>query len=504
MRSFAYAILCPLLMMSLASLAGTSPIEKPKLIVVIVIDQFRSDFLTRFESQFQKDGFRALMKDGAYFPFGEYDVLQAMTGPGHATILTGAYPYQTGIPINDWYDQTIQDSMYCVEDRSQETVGAPMREHVGTSPKNLIGTTLGDEMKNAGMSSKVVTVALKDRAAILMGGHRADLAVWFDGASTRWVSSKYYLKDGKLPGWMETLNEEASKNKCDLASPCGTQVTLKAFHGALKNFKLGQGSATDLIAVSFSSHDYVGHMHGPNSREIGVMTLSEDAAVAEIRGAVAKAVPGGLKNVLFVLTADHGVAPSTKYLLETGIETGRIDEGKIAEEIERVLAKKYGAPKNGKWLRDVVDFNFFLDERSIRSGGLDLEKIEMDVKDILLKNPAFAQAVTRGEWEARKLPPGMFGRKVDRTFFRGRSGNVIGIQKPFFINESKNAANHMSGYSYDRTVPILFAGPGIRGGVYADPAEVVDIAPTLSFLLGIVPPAVSEGKVLKQALSIAK
>src|SRR5690606_8955064 len=143
-------------------------------------------YISRFESKFSKNGFKALINDGAYFPYGEYDVLQSMTGPGHATVLTGAYPYQMGIPLNDWYDQKTRSKLYCVEDPGVKTVGAPDRPHVGTSPKNLIGTTVGDELKNISQKSRVLSVAVKDRAAILMGGHRANLSFWYDDETHRW------------------------------------------------------------------------------------------------------------------------------------------------------------------------------------------------------------------------------------------------------------------------------------------------------------------------------
>lgn len=254
-----------------------------------------------------------------------------------------------------------------------------------------------------------------------------------------------------------------------------------------------------MLTISFSSHDYAGHRYGPNSTEMRDMTVAEDKAVADIRSAVQAQVPGGLKDVLFVLTGDHGVAPSPEYLSAAGVEAGRIDEHGLVKEMNLALNKKYGQPKQREWVRSSQDFNFFLDEENIRQAKLNLGAVEADLKEILIKNPAFAHVFTGSEYENHQLPPGMFARKIEKTYYRGRSGHVVAIQKPFYINGTKGGASHMTGYVYDRTVPIIFSGFGIKNGLYPT-AEVVDIAPTIAFLIGVLPPALSEGHVLSQAL----
>ena len=474
--------------------------KRPRLVVFIVIDQFRADYLTRFQSQFRKDGFNALIKEGAYFPFGEYDILQSMTCPGHATVLTGAYPYQMGIPLNDWFDQSTNSMRYCAEDPDYKLIGST-RAHAGTSPQALIGTTVGDELKNIDIPSRTISVSLKDRSAIMMGGHRADLAFWFDYRDWRFLSSTYYLKDGRLPNWLEALNKNVSNIKCDLVTPCSADITVLAFKAALAELMNSKDkNRTDLLALSFSAHDFAGHRFGPNAPEMKAMTLAEDKAIADIRASIAKSVPGGLSQTLFVLTGDHGVAPTPEYLSSTGIPTGRIDEKILRQQIEEKLSKKFGTPNDASWLGYIIDFNFFINEQTAKKMGADIEKIETEIKAMLVADPRFAHVITRTEVEARKLPPGQFERQILKTYFRGRSGHVIGLQKPFYLNGSDNPANHLTGYTYDRMVPILFSGFGIKNGLFAEKAEVVDIAPTLSFLLGILPPALAEGKVLKQIL----
>ena len=492
-------ILCICLGLVSIAKADTWPGAKPKLVVLVVIDQFRADYLSRFKNKFSENGFKALIADGAYFPFGEYDVMQSMTAPGHATVLTGAYPYQMGIPLNEWYDQKSKSVQYCVDDSSAKTVGGLQQEGDGRSPKNLLGTTVGDELKNADIPTRVYSIALKDRAAILMGGHRADLAMWYENKSSQWVSSDYYLKDRIVPAWMKVLNSKTTE-KCNTTQVCGINLTVQAAQAAIEKLKLGSEKTTDVLAISFSSHDFAGHMYGPNAPEMELMTLAEDKAIENLRMTIQNKVPGGLKDVIFILTGDHGIPPSGDYLKNTGIDFGAIDEKNLVLEIEKSLSKKFGSDKTSKWINFVSDFNFYLDENLLRDKKLKSADVENEVKIILSKQSGFAHVITKSEVEKRQLPPGMFERQILKTFYAGRSGHVIALPKAFYTNVSHNHVTHMTSYTYDRSVPIIFSGMGIRKGTYAEKAEVVDIAPTLSFLLGVLPPALNEGRVLKEIL----
>ena len=200
--------------------------QKPKLVVLLVIDQFRADYLTRFQDRFLPakgakgsiGGFQYLVEKGAWFPQAQYDLLQNMTGPGHATLLTGAYPYLTGIPNNEWYDKERKAPVYCVEDRSIQWFGGSPDEHAGSSPRNLIGSTLGDELKMVSASSRVVSIALKDRAAILMGGHRADAVIWMDPFRFQWTSTPFYFENGELPEWVRVVNSGLAAKKHTLVA----------------------------------------------------------------------------------------------------------------------------------------------------------------------------------------------------------------------------------------------------------------------------------------------
>lgn len=517
--------------------------NRPKLVLLVVFDQFRADYLTRFRSRLmpamqggQIGGFQYLMTKGAYYPFSEYELLQAMTGPGHATIATGSYPYQNGVATNKWFNRDTGERVYCAEDKAVATVGAPVVDpHVGTSPKNLVGSTFGDEMKNAGLPSRVVSVSLKDRSAIFMGGYRADLALWFDPVPYQFVSSKFYLPDGKLPDWVNKLNDKVTATKgkpttLDLqgpqtgfsmadglkgmkfplqvsvgqressAFPFGLEVTADAAIAAMDAYKLGNGKSTDVLAVSFSSHDYLGHYFGPNSPALEEMTVVDDQVLSRLLNAVNKRVPGGLANVDIVLTGDHGVAPIPDFLKPNRVDAGYLEMEKILSKIDERLTKKFGKLKSGtSWFTYFADLNFYLNREAIAAADIDREKVELEAKNAFLANEGVAHVFTASDYRARRLPPGMFERAILKTYYPSRSGDLVLIPKPFWF-EHDDTADHQTTYPYDRMVPLLLTGPHFKAGVYSNPAKVVDIAPTLSFILGTLPPAGSEGRVLSESL----
>ena len=507
---------------------------KPKLVLVLVVDQFRADYLTRYAKRFlpaegksgDVGGYGWLMKRGAYFPFAEYDALQCMTGPGHAMISSGAYPYQMKIPLNYWWDRETGKAVYCTEDAASPIVGHESKK-AGMSPRNFVGTTLGDELKNAGYPARVVSIALKDRAAVLMGGKRADFALWFEPKPFKWLSSKYYVPNEKLPAWVDKLNADIAAKKDQAyvwevgqdplgltvnpngfkrestyggkestSWPFGLEITATAAEAAIDEFKLGRGKATDLLMVSFSAHDYLGHHLGPNSLEMQEMTVVEDRLIAKLLNKIRKTTPGGLKDVVVVLTGDHGIPPKPEWAKENRIDAGEVPGVKLKEKIEARLDAKFGKPKS-EWLPFTWDLNYFISPWALKETKAKREDVEIEIKEELKTVPGVAYVFTRTDYENHRLPPGIFERQILKTYVPARNGDVIAIPQPFFQNEEAGyATTHMTGYTYDRTVPIVFAGMKIKPGVHATKAEVVDIAPTLAFILGILKPAGSDGRVL--------
>jgi predicted AlkP superfamily pyrophosphatase or phosphodiesterase len=535
---------------SRSSILTTSEFKKPKLVVLLVIDQFRADTIQKFKSRFlpakngsKVGGFNYLLSQGAYYPYAEYDLIGCMTGPGHATLLSGSYPYQNGVASNDWYDRATGTRMYCAQDINTKTVGAnPSKKTVGTSPKNLLSTTVGDELKNAGFQSQVISIALKDRAAIFMGGHRADLALWYDQESMKWVSSEYYLKDKTLPAWVVELNSVLEKNKDKtfewtptpsslnlsvsdphiikndwntasgltfphstklnsrgvLRLPYGLEITRDAAKSAITHYALGNHAHPDLLAVSFSSHDYLAHAFGHRSAEIEDMTLHEDKVISELLNHLNTTVKGGLSEVAIVLSADHGGPHNPEILLEDKVPAGRV---KIDfDKIERRLKEELGAPKNKKWIAYEADLNYFFDLENFKNNPEKQKKAELILKDELLSTPGIAYAISQTDYKERHLPPGIHGEQVLKTFYPARSGDVVAILKPYYM-EYGDTVSHQTGYTYDRMVPMIFTGRFFKSNsTHFEKSKVIDIAPTLSALLGIVPPPLAEGRVLNEAL----
>jgi predicted AlkP superfamily pyrophosphatase or phosphodiesterase len=255
--------------------------------------------------------------------------------------------------------------------------------------------------------------------------------------------------------------------------------------------------------VSFSSHDYLGHRFGPNSREMEEMTVDEDKRISQILNHVKKSLPNGLKDVVVVMTADHGVAPNADWAKAKKIDAGRINEEKIGEELSAYLNEAFGKPNQGNWVELSYDFNIYLNLAAIEAKKLDLAQVEAKAKSFLEKVPGAAFIVSSTDIKARRLPPGILERQLLKSFYFGRNGNLMIIPKPFFT-PADDPVIHITGYSYDRTVPIILVGRSIKPGVYPNRAEVVDIAPTLSFLTGVIPPALSEGRVLSEAIAVGK
>ncbi len=511
---------------------------RPRLVVVVSIDQFRADFLTRHHSRFlpKRDakgegGFRFLMEEGAYFPYSEQVLAQAMTGPGHASILSGTLPYHTGIPSNYWYDSKSGKKMYCTSDESVRIVGSSAaKKDGGMSPRNFNGTTLGDELNLSGEKSKVVSIALKDRASILMGGRRPDLAIWFEPKAYRWVTSSYYWDKDQLPDWLSQLNSrvDAKKGKKvswtiegsgsgvsttqsfphlteigsyeSLSGPVGIDLSVEAAEAALSGFELGKDDSPDILAVSLSTHDYIGHQYGPNSRESEEITAYEDQALSRLIQSIKRQVPGGLNEVVFVLTADHGAPSHPDWVNQIGIPSGKFKDEELVGELEKALQKKWGTPSDSKgWIAFHYDLGFTFSPEALRKSKVSKRQLEETARTFLEQQPGVHRVLTASDAQAGLRVLGGWSERWISTYYPGRSPDVVIIPQPGFMSEG-DGVSHQTSWAYDRLVPIVFFGKGIKKGVYPEPARVIDIAPTLAWLLGVLPPAMSEGQLLKSAL----
>ncbi len=479
-------------------------LKKPKLVIVLVIDQFRADFLTRFQKTFMDEkvksevgGFNFLMKNGAYFPNAEYNVLQSMTCPGHAMIMSGALPHENGIVLNEWFEKKTNKKIYCVSD-----------DEYKLSPRRLKGTTLGDELKNVYKSSKVYSIALKDRSSIMLGGYRADLALWIDNDEMKWTTSSFYRND--IPDWVKAENEKLVKNyklskenikeaKKDLATYLGVKITVDMAIKAIQEEKLGKNVSPDILAISFSTHDMSGHTNGPDSLEIRGISHVEDREISRLLNVVKKSL-GSLDDVTVVLTADHGIAPNVETSQANKIDSGKIDYDEVYKKVNERLTKKFGKPSKD-WIQGHRSFHFYLNEENFTDKPELKALVQAEMKTVVKTIHGVRDVATSNEIDNGKFPIGEIGEQLKRQYLAGISGDVILIPEPFYMEKDDNCTTHITGYSYDRSVPLILMGKNFKAGVYSG-ANVIDMAPTLSFILGILPGSNSTGKVLSQTLGL--
>ncbi len=514
--------------------AATVP-TRPKLVIIIIIDQFRNDYLDRFRPYFVEGGFNRLLS-GTRFANCRYDYAVTATGPGHATLLTGTYPNIHGIIENEWYDRSLKRPVNCVEDLNTKVVDSAHGpgEERGASPQYLLGSTLGDELRLAsGFQSKVVSISLKDRGAILPGGHTANAAYWYQPRTGRFISSTYYMT--ALPQWVSEFNDGApSKEYCGKAwsalpitpgavektlgeikvasseacpnsrflawlngTPFISELELKFAREAVRNEKLGQGTATDLLTVSLSANDFIGHAYGPYSPQVSDMTLRTDRYLAAFFAEIDRLV--GLTNVWIVLSADHGVAPTPKTIREQRLGLGLFRPSSVREALAASLSGTFG-PDN--WI-DAVDIPYvYLNQNALAKHKVSRESAESAAATAAATVPGIFASFTRTEILREGGSSPVFSRKVSNSFFSRRSGDVFLILDPFAVpSGGETETTHGSPWSYDASVPLIFWGSQFRSGTIDIPCQPIDLVPTLAAALGLNVPSGSTGTPLAVALA---
>ena len=508
--------------------------RRPKLVLVLVIDQFRFDYLVRFRPQFVEGGFNLLLNGGANFVDCRYDYATTETGPGHASLFTGAYGNVHGIIENEWYDRSLHRDMYCVADPDTKLVGAGEAKASGggMSPRNLVGSTLGDELRAAdNFQSKVIAISLKDRAAILPGGHTANAAYWYDGMTGHFITSTYYLPS--LPSWVAQFNDqEPTKPYCGkswqalpetpgadgmtlraalpsggpcpdpkfiswmLGTPFMNEVELNFAREAIKAEHLGQGQATDLLAVSLSINDYIGHAFGPYSPQVADTTLRTDRYLASFFEDINKTI--GLDNVWVVLSADHGVAPNPRFVVDHKLGTGIIRRGPVTAAVEQALTDAFG---QDHWVESARAEYIYLNLAALKSHHLERDKAEAVAAEAALAVPGIEAAFTRTQFLTGALPNSPLGRQATHSFNPQRSGDVFLVLSPYSVaTNSEISTTHGTPWSYDSQVPLIFWGSAFKPGVYATLCQPVDLAATLAAVLGLTQPSGSQGRPLVEAI----
>jgi predicted AlkP superfamily pyrophosphatase or phosphodiesterase len=549
-----------MLIAALAVLVAAAPMlaasSTPRLVLQITVDQLRGDMPGRYADRLTDGGFRYLMEEGTWYIDAHYRHANTETAVGHATLATGADPSRHGIVANDWIDQKTGAFVYNTEDDRHHIIGREPKAHEGVSPRNLEASTFGDELVvyNGGRS-RVFSVSVKDRGAILPGGH-AGKAFWFSKSSGNFVTSTYYYDD--YPAWVKQWNAakpaDAFKGKswellndrstyvhdqmddrpyeADLKplgrvfphslggdskyfylfltlTPIGDMLTLDFAKTLVENEKLGQNDkgAPDYLQISFSSTDYIGHLFGPSSLETEDNILRLDRTLAELFEFIDEKV--GLDHTLIVLSADHGAPEAPEYMAELGLSTGRFafDWFKAEGPLTEVLQKKFGR-------NDLISGHshpyLYLNLEAISSAGLDLADVERFVAAELMRIPGIAYAQTRGDLLGGRITESPIQNQIRRSFHPTRSGNIHMVPEQYWFLHSTEeaekmgigsiAAIHGSPWAYDTYVPIFFAGNGVPAQVIGRRVDPTDIAATLAAYLGIKPPSGSVGSVLTEVL----
>ena len=491
-------------LLACASLAAAAP-KKPKLVLAIVVDQFRYDYLTRFRSDYTA-GLNRLLTHGAVFTDARYNHFPTVTAAGHSTFLSGATLSISGIIGNDWYDRDEGREVTSVSDANTRLVGG--RGGPGSSPNRLLVSTVGDELKIANGKSKVIGVSLKDRSAILPAGHMANGAYWYDNTSGNFVTSTFYLD--QLPNWVKAFNDShpaaryagatwlnhkmpadaKQLNAALAASPFGNELVAAFAERALEAEQLGQQDVTDVLTVSFSSNDYVGHEVGPDAPEVREVSIRTDKVLGELLAAADRAA--GADNVLVVLTADHGVAPLPEVNVARRMPGGRPPAGIVNRTAQEALTKKYG---EGKWIVSSSEHSLYFNREFIAQKKLDPAEVNRAAAEALQQLPHVFRVYTREQLANGAVQQDDVSRRVMNGFYARRSGDVEVLLEPYWIF-TQDGATHGTAFGYDTHVPVIFMGSGIRPGRYDQPVIVNDIAPTLAAILEVETPSGSVGRAL--------
>ena len=513
--------------------------DKPKLVVGIVVDQMRYDFLYRYSEKYSSGGFKRLMNEGFNCRNNHYDYAPTVTAAGHAAIFTGSIPAINGIIGNEWFNQKTGKSVYCVEDSSVRTVGSDSKAGL-MSPKNLLVSTITDQLKIANnFQSKTIGIALKDRGSILPAGHTANAAYWFDSKNGAWITSSFYMND--LPQWVKDFNsmkmpqkymaegwktllpiekytESTADNQAyeaklsgektatfphELAAqsgvnllevirttPFGNTLTKDFALVAIQNENLGKSPKTDFLTISFSSPDYVGHAFGPNSIEVEDTYLRLDKDIEEILTSLDNSLGKG--NYLVFLSADHGVADVPGFWQSQKLPAGVVDAAMSSREVKTALKTAFG---EGEFIIAEDNSQLYLNANLMEEKKISYTQIYEIVRKTLLKRDDVADVIDLHNLANSTLPDYQLSY-VKNGFNPRRSGDIMVVLNPSWFAGRKQGTTHGSLYRYDTHVPLLFYGWKIKSGETTLRTNISDISPTVADLLNILEPNGSVGNVI--------
>lgn len=519
---------------------------QPKLVLLIVVDQFCYDYLNRFHERFGTGGFKYLLDNGANFTNCFYKQANTKTAVGHSVISSGAYPWSTGVVSNDWYSKRHEKELEATDDDTVQLVGG---NGPGASCRTMAGSSIGDEMRlSTNGRSKVISLSIKARAALMLAGRMANGAYWFDARTGHFVSSSQF--GSTLPGWVNMFNDRHypdnyfgkpwqrllpenlynASTKDDYtyeralpadgrmfphvinggssqpneafykvfeSTPFANQMLADLAREAVEKENLGAHDSADLLALSFSPTDILAHSFGPNSQEIEDMFLRLDQTLASLFQYLDQKV--GLDKCLVICTGDHGGMPIPEFLRDKGLDAGRIDPKALSSLLKAALDQKLGADD---WIASFQPPNLYFNRNVIAR-----QKVrKQDVEDIAAQAaeavPGVGDVYTAFQFYMNQMPPSPNIDSVKRNYYASRSGDLYILTRPGYIFSSEpNGTNHGSPYRYDTQVPLMIMGPGIKAGKYSQECSPADIAPTVAAILQVNSPSLCEGKALYDAMA---
>lgn len=521
----------------------TVSMNDSKLVVGIVVDQMRYDYLTRYAHRYGEGGLMRLLNEGFEFRNNHFNYIPTYTGPGHASVYTGTYPAIHGVVANNWYDKELKQSVYCVQNDSTTSVGTAQAAGK-MSPHRMKTTTITDQLRlHTQQKSKVIALSLKDRGAILPAGH-SGTAYWFHGKEEgNWISSSFYME--KLPEWVQQFNESTvvesylndtwntlypietyTESGPDLSpyentfkgvensvfpynlkslapengnfdiikeTPFGNNITTDFAIAAIEGENLGKNNTTDFLAISYSSPDYIGHTFGINSVEIQDNYLRFDKDIERLLNYLDKTL--GKENYTIFLTADHGAVHTPGYLKSQNIPAGFINYTELETKLKTFSVDAFSEDV----IEKIKNNQVFLDKTKLVSLNLEAEVVQKKIAQFLLTYPQVDKVYTRTQLENNSYTRDI-GYLVQNGFNQKRSGDVAFVLDPAVISTwyKNGGTTHGSGFTYDTHVPLIFYGNGVKKGHTYQKSQITDIAPTLSAFLRIARPNGATGRVLTE------